>query len=88
MYLDPDESAPVSDRLVDQRFRPRLIDLTVHHQRTVDVVNAHRPVVRAADAAKRRAVPGRSCIVDVDELAGGVADGLNETGRGVVVART
>src|SRR5689334_3043558 len=47
-----DQPAPVSNGLVDERFRARIVQFAVADQGPVDIVDAHRAVIRSADATK------------------------------------
>ena len=57
------------------------IDLAVAVQSEVDVVHAHCPLIRTADAAKQRLVVGGRGSVDVGVLLRGVANDFHELGR-------
>src|SRR5664279_859202 len=67
-----------SRRFVYQHFWPRGIQQAVADQGAIHVVKAHGSMIRAANTAKERLVTGSSGGVNVDELARGVSNHLNE----------
>ena len=57
------------------------IQHAVDHQLHVDVVQAHRPVVRPAHAAEHQLIPLGRRLVDVPKALGGFADGPDQLAR-------
>ena len=82
--LDANQSALLPHRFVDQGFRMRDINLPISHQAAVDVVNAHRAMIRTADTAKRGSVPGWPGIVYIQKRPGCLPDFLHQLRWGVV----
>ena len=70
---------------VEGREILRGINLTVAHKTAIDVVDAHRAMIRTADAAKCRAVTSCPSCIHVNELARGFANNLNKLGRGFMI---
>src|SRR5262249_4941366 len=68
--LDADQAPANTGGLVDQRLGPRRVDLAVDHKRAIDVMDAHRAMVRTADAAECRPITCRAGAVDVEKLPG------------------
>jgi len=63
--------------LIDQSLGLRGVDRSVE-QAGIDVVNAHRAMVRTADTAQKWAIASSDGIVDVEVLFRSLANNLNE----------
>ena len=81
MYSTPTSRRPSSHGSYISASGSRGIDLAVAEQSEIDIVHAHGPVIRTADAAKQRLVVGGRGSVDVDEVTCGIANGFNKFGR-------
>src|SRR5262249_40201315 len=82
--FDADQPKFAPDGLINQSFGILLFNFVILYQRDVNVVAANGAVVRPADAAKSRPVPGGAGIVHVYELASGVANVFHQLGGCVV----
>ena len=81
--LNPDQGGFTVFELIDQRLG--LIQNAVTHQVAFDIVDAHGPFFRAADAAMQQTITGGLCHAQILKACGVEAYGVDQsTGRSLI----